>query len=125
MSMASIFALVFSFPYQLGVEVTSRASSVFVGLSLQANVLLVMSWLLTRTLVGASLGAMLVPMAAGFIFQTLGASLLMWIILSGNLMLVLCYFILSVCLPRVLGITVISSHAEHTKDSSGDSDALL
>lgn len=63
---------------------------------------------------------MLVPMAAGFIFQTQGASWLMWIILIGNILLIGAYLVLAVFLPRFMGIKVISSIASEKdrKDSA-------
>jgi len=62
-------------------------------------------------LVGSSLGAMLVPMAAGFLFQKLGASLLVWIIFGGNCVLIAIYFTLALFLPHCAGITVTSTLA--------------
>lgn len=102
--MASIYALVFSFPYQLGVAITSRASSLLV--------------------VGSSLGAMLVPMGAGFIFNKIAASLLMWTILAGNLVLLAVYALLALFLPRCMGITVTAHAAGATAaiKNSGDDD---
>ena len=63
--------------------------------------------------VGSSLGAMLVPMGAGFIFNKIAASLLMWTILAGNLVLLAVYALLALFLPRCMGITV-TAHAAGT-----------
>ncbi len=69
---------------------------------------------------------MLVPMGAGFIFNKIAASLLMWTILAGNLVLLAVYALLALFLPRCMGITVTAHAAGATaaaiKNNDDDDD---
>jgi hypothetical protein len=89
--MASIYALIFSFPFQLGLTITGRTSSIFI--------------------VGASFGGMLVPLGAGFLFNHIAASLLMWTILGGNLLLIGAFFILAFLIPRCTGAAISTARS--------------
>jgi hypothetical protein len=69
---------------------------------------------------------MLVPMGAGFIFNKIAASLLMWTILVGNLLLLAVFFLVAIFLPRCMGLTV-TAHATSsaTAIKEGDDEAGL
>jgi len=52
-----------------------------------------------------------VPLGAGFLFNHIAASLLMWTILGGNLLLIGAFFILAFLIPRCTGAAISTARS--------------